>query len=883
METTKYISFATFIKRNSSHSALVAEGEFVSLLGGKSGSGKSGGFLNMFSWLTSAFGDKKSKLDETIEQCEADAEKAAEKRLKELEESAEAAAVAKIKAKFEEQQRNAELINNSRVDAYNQLKAKYERQATAAKNRGHVLTQEELQGRFERMDKELSALEGTQEYKEAQKLADLTRMALIKPDGSVRTKDELKALVDKTGSLSAEEQEVMDAINSIQSIKKDNEKSLLSAINDTEGDSFQSMVEETVGKYPSAEEVAKREKEINDAKTAHENAKALVKKVEEAKKARKTAQDAHDKAQKALEDHGTKEPISGEKKKEALKTYLSKNTADLNSCYVTNEEGNQVLDKAKFEKYLKNKGVPANLATQIYTKIESSGNVGRDRIGDGLEAALTSSEGYKIDLDEISDKVNKKWSEQKDTLASELDTASDKLSATPDPKDLDSITDQKLKDAVTAYNQMQEDDIKRATEGNPMCQAIENGLQEKTDKVNDEKARMKSQQAANKAKREEAVTRHDAHSIPEELVSAAREEADGVGAGMEKKDGKLGYYNAEGKFIERPENASDKELEKFQKEMEAELIKCSPNAELKKVTQSGGTYYIDGKKIEGNDIEGQVKAALVHNDLQVRRNAAIDKKKRTLADDISKCFKNGELDQDKWNNVVKKYGNVANDAMKNPKDFFGSTDGDDPILIAGVDPTDSEKMSKLTEKIPAGNSNSSNNDETTSTTGGEKESLTDEEKENATLAIEKLGDDNEELTDEDKNLLKKMSKLSPEDQKSILKDQGMSDEDIEDSLDALETIKNKGFDETQEEEEDKSKDPRTLWVPKKLKDGKGVSKKTMQRKGNPDVTISKKEFLMRVRKYQERQGGNTPQESLTHQQSTLLECSFSEYIKRRML
>ena len=753
METLRHISFSSFIKHTTDEN-IIQEGLFSNLFSNK----KSGGFLSIFSFITNGVGEKKSELDKTIEDLAAKAESDANARLKDLEKSAEAAAVAKLKAKYEANKNQLKLANDKRINAYNELKAKYERQAKAWVSNTFAFSESEMNAKMEKMDAELEALENTSSYDEAKQMADLTRMVLIKPDGSTRTLDEIKNIQNMSAEdlkNNPELQEVKDSLDTISKIKTDNSSKLVEALKSEDGQmAFKEITEEVVGKYPTEQEVKKMEEDFQRDKENWERSVEAVKKVKEAQEAHETAQEEYNTAQSDL-DKLKKPSIYDVKEPAEMKTKFAEEFKgeDFAGAFKGDEENKQ-LDEGKLSKMLKDKGVPANVASKIVKnikKINQDGGLSVDGLPD-----LVKGEIEKLDDSEIKsirDEVKQAYDKKHDELNVAFNTASDKLATHPDPYDKDNEhPDETIRKAVQEMKNMTDEQKKSLTEGNAYYEQRKKEFEERGKKVEEERNRQKSQIRSNKLKREEAQRRADAHSIPNEIADQAKKISDERNAGEVEKDGKVGYYDDKGKFQERKANMTSKERDEYLAGIKR-AQQLGPIGEgfgkIQKIKKTAdGKYLVDGEELKG-DIAAQEKevAQIMANNesIVLARNGAV-KAKRELADNIKKLIKSdGTVDEDKWKELTPQQRQLYTDALTDTDTVFNTGDDDDPIDLGPL------KDAKTVDAIMTWM------DENKEVDDPSDEEVEDDELKDADDDVE--GDEDEKYTDEEGNTTTRKKKI----------------------------------------------------------------------------------------------------------------------------
>lgn len=787
------------------------------------------GFFGGFGVWFNRFNDKKDPSDpiekELLKQEEA-AETDAEKRLAALEKAKENAIVAKLQAKAAAKKNKLDLANKRKIDEWKAKQRKAQKIRDYWKENKVERSSAEINVINDELDRAFKDLGDTEYRSEADKIKDLVKFVSYDNDNNPRKPEDIVAIMKKKEEdCSEEELAIRSHMKEIHEYAKKNQKNIVDEIQDSAG------VQQLLGKMESSEatrnelqeQIRNGENYLAEWEETAEAVKKVNKLIDESTKAKEALENANE----ALETFENPEDGIGLKKNEGNAPSLSDDNKDSVSDYLisclTKEAATggkldgktgEDLQKAVREVLTAN-GVPAELAEKIMPNLKYTSNTILD-VNKTVSTYITEHISENVDdntgkseLEQLCGGINKKLKTKYENLTNAVTRAQEKYDSKKfDPANEDSvnsISDPDTKAAVERYNAIT---ANANDQDNPELAGLS-----PNDYLNKDKKKEMVEEPLKHAKHElsaidaadekrkleiaEARARVNAATAEERTPEEIKKATDKI---LEKepalgeeynKDGKLGYYDADGKFHEKPEVGSDNEDEYAAGLENALLMKPIAKSEQKKITN------IETIKDNGGNVKGY---KVTYSD---GTSAGTDSEPLS-AEDVAKQKANIKLHAKIKAAQEKKKGDVADALLKLVDDngTFDLTDAaaEEKAYVEMIVSMSKQERKKFLDGLDIGNTS-----------------------------------------------LKNIEKAIAAENDSESDDTG-EDQEVDDEIDA-----NAG-DEGDDVKNGKLVHPSKIWKRRVGKDGplKGKKLKSYEKKDDPDVHISEKEYKARVARFEKR-------------------------------
>lgn len=800
---TSYLnsSFNDIKKHNDT---IVSEGIFDDIkkfFSGDSSKDKSTKKLGFFGALLAPFSSKvsdtKSSKDSFLAEYERQAKLEAENEKKRLEaelKAEDAAELARLKAEFEHNQNQLNIASQNRVKAFNATEKRLKDVEAKVKKNKLLFSASQNEALLNKIRSE-----GNDQNLEGNPLKEMKNLAMliyIKPDGTIRSGDEIATELEKDDSdikkYAADYNKLAQKMKKpiLDSMKTDDFLKELETANHEayENSNIDEVIESTKAEKESFEKSCKAFKAVKELKTSNKNNKEEL---------------------EQLKDSPFKK-IDGT---DSFKTELIKELTEGLDSFKT--DGN--IDTTKIGARLEKLGV----SKDIITKIKDAG------IGTG------DKDDIKKAIDELDDDdVKTALEETQKTISNRIEELETKIKNSLDLSDKDLSEE----DAIAKVKKMYEDDAEKQDEMIKNIETyfslnkedVEKGVYDEEQEVSknrlknltndvkkaeDKKEKLKTQQDANKEARkraEEAVKVKAENEMPDELKDKVEKELQGLeGDEQLDKDGNIYFLNSDKKPVQKPVNGTDKEqndyiIQRNEHFLTLDLEQHDKQNSLgvKSIKKNDDdTYtiiYKDGSIDEKATKEDAITAKV--NQLQMSRSKGlILKAKQDIANTLKEYIKDGELDTEKLKSLRDsdkdedkvKYANLSFCIKNSDKigDYFKDVDliGNDTIeqIEKAFKKNDKSKKSEVADKF----------------------------------------DDEEEKNDVNKN-------------SDDYDDEDDEDDDLKDA-----------DDEFEDEGETKLKNPTKVWHKKKKKNGSGSTKNYYDKNGN---SISPDEYNEKKERYKEK-------------------------------
>ena len=737
------------------------------------------------------------------------AEENAKTREDALAKASEDMLVAKMNADFEQRENQLTLANNQKVAAYRAQQRQLKEEAEFWRKNKRQYTAEQLEG-FNRRREELYSGLGAIDDEGIVELNRLTTLITTDENGNTLSIEEIKQKAKDNPEFKAQ-------LDKYEKLAKKFHKPMI------EGASTEGFYKELGKTYAAATEISRAQTALTDAETLANDYEKKSKQVS----AFNEKKDAHDKAVEAATTAA-----------DAVKNFGSTNGCEVdgngNVTKVTlpnlraKTENNNEFKLDEHLNSLQEQGVPQSIidkARNAYKDAENNGSLDPIEAMNSAMSALSSEEQTELE-NAVKEKTQAKYNE----AVAAKDQADAAVSATPKPDlndpefaDIKDMTDeQRIEYDVTT-------DVGKQTQT-----TITKGLKDAQTKVSKIEEQRQQRAAKRKAENEEYQAMQKS-KVPDEFKEDVKKAKSGLEPGETKVDGKPGIrvkkvdengnpiLDKDGKpeyeFIPKP----DPNDTSAQKEYDRQRDKIVLNTKVgdgsgESIEHRDGKYYYkeDGVEIEldpkNPSDKSEITRVYAAQQIRTEQRALILGKKQELADKLSACIKDGDLDPEAY----KKLSPAEKEAMRDI--MSGKTSVED--MFAGVDLAGSAIIDKVN--------------------GFKKQHDDLDDKE----SFEKYMDD---IDDADDIETGEGSDADHDEEDNIDADEeGMLNDDGE-----LET------DETEEYTDDegntktrnkKLKNPAKIWRRKKKKNGKGTTSSYYDKDGN---SISKKEFKKRMATYKE--------------------------------
>ena len=706
-----------------------------------------------------------------------------------------------------------ELAHKQMSDALNAQLNSLKKQEAFWKSKQVNLSEDELLAQTNNLESQINKLEG-KEKSDYERKRDIITATLFVKDGEtgqlrMRKPEEIKKFIDENSAVKNELNKVAkDVTEKLNNLSSEDAKQL--------ANQYCTETQAALNTTPAALDAEQGKINLEQAKVDAANA---ILNSKERKEKEKKYQDFKDKVDEYKE----------------LKTLANaaKNdpTAVLNDLIPKGETDGEEVKKAVITK-LKKLGFDEEAAKKVADNITENNDDGTYVFDDEKK--------YNDFKDALNSKVTTVETALEDE-AKELDIKKGENGdyETPEPK----ITKEEAEAAAKAFYSPKEptrEEISKFEDVNTAKGEIEakkEEIKKGTSEIN--KKRKEFEEMSEKQQRRISETLTDVGRRAEEDADPDfKKEIDkskaNVNAGAVYKDGKLGYYDKDDKFIEAPKvNADDEESQKKRAEWERDktLAMINPGEKQKEAMLSGLNTRIKLSK----DADGNVKyikqtkgddGTWMDGDTVKREEALRIQKEHeqsNIADGIQKDIKKAAEEGDDFENLKSKYP-----ALKELSD---------------------EEINKVAEK------DLSKKKEATSKTGNSDDDSF--ETEDGTKYYIKDGKYYMETSDGDKSEVDKED--WEKEKENAVDDEKEGDERIDNNDDLVDDDEEKD-EKTGEVTKSSTKDPKKVWKRRTYKRGDKTFK-TKSYYNKNGKSISAKDFKEKVKKYEEKQKNKTNNES----------------------
>jgi hypothetical protein len=665
-------------------------------------------FSGVFGVWWSRFNDKKDPSDpiekELLKQ-EEDAEKTAEKRLADLEKAKEKAMVAKLQAKYEAKKNKLDLANKKKVDQWKARERKAKMAVKYWKNNKIERTDDEINKLNDELDKSFENMAEGGYRNDAEKIKDLTKaLAYDSKTGAPRKPEELAAIMSKDEADCSEEEKTIRAnMEELRGLKNKHQDAIVQALNKEDIQTLLGNLQETATQRTELEtQITQGEKLLTEWEDNAAAVTTVNKLVTDAADAQKTAQ----KTQEVVDNYADETKMS----KAGLTKAEGNNPPKLNADkgelakYIQHiiEEGSATADdgtkgpladkKGKdaedaIKELLKNKGIPEDMITSLVpNSVFGNNSTATDMISNintNIENNISSEngdDGSASQLSQLCDGINGQLKKDYKSAVTNNIKAKKKAELNAfDPTNKDSVDNYianhpgvDIGAAVTRYNniveasndpdspgltpeeyldkdkkaEMVEDPLKNAKHE---LSAIEARDKKRVLEVREAQARLRI------AKQEEQIP-EDIKKETQRLLDKGNVPGEEI-CNDEPHKGKLGYYDADGKFHPKPKSGDPNEEDYLNGLEQSILMKPLEKPKYKKVAEvveESGKYkvtFADGSEKTVNSVE-EVAQLRASYELEKRLRDQAENKKGEVADALLKYVgSDGKIDKEKIKNA----------------------------------------------------------------------------------------------------------------------------------------------------------------------------------------------------------------------------------------
>jgi hypothetical protein len=732
------------------------------------------------------------------------------------------------------------LANQQKINAYKAQEKQLKDEAGFWRNNKRQYTAEQLEG-FNRTREELYSSLGAIDDEGIVELNRLTTLITTDENGNTLSIEEIKQKAKDNPEFKVQ-------LEKYEKLANKYKKPMI------EGAKTEDFYKQLGKTYAAATEISRAETALTNAKTLANNYEKISKQVsvfKEKETEHKKAQEALNVATSAVENFGNQYVTV-----DANGKVVAKEDANFRGM-LTPLEGTNLSDETTLNEYidkLKNMGVPESVVTTIQNAAANPGESGD--VANSIESAINSLNDDQ--LSEVSENVIQHQQTKYDELKTKKSEAEANVTNNPKPsKDDPEFAD--IKDMTD--EQLIEYDV-TTDAGKQTQKSIEDGLKEAETQVKKIQKDRETRAAKRKAENEEYQAMQK-RKIPDEFKDEVNKAKSGLDVGETKVDGKPGIRvpkldengnpvkkedgTPDYDFIPKPDpNASDDEQKEYDRKKDKLVLNTKlGDASGESIERRNGEYYYKNGdveiKLDPNNPSDKSEITRIYAEQQIRaeQRALILGKKQELADKLSKCIKDGDLDPA----VYKTMSNAEKEALRDI--VSGKVSVDD--MFAGVD------LAGSSVKDSVNNFKKQHKDLVTAENGedgnGKDKGSFEEYMKDLDDEAEDKGFDGDADHDDEDNV--------EDDEKGLLNDEG----DLETDEDE-EYTDDEGNTKTRKK---KLKNPAKIWRRKKKKNGKGTTSSYYNKEGD---SISKKEFKKRMATYKEALKKKKDKQSSTNTDTT---------------
>lgn len=748
-------------------------------------------------------------IGQALKKQEEDAEKNAKKRESDLAKASEDMLVAKMNADFEQRENQLTLANQQKIAAYKAQQRQLKEEAAFWKNNKRQYTAEQLEG-FNRRREELYSSLGAIDDEGIVELNRLTTLITTDENGNTLSIEEIKQKAKDDPEFKAQ-------LDKYEKLAKKFHKPMI------EGASTEGFYKELGKTYAAGTEISRAQTALTDAKALADDYKKKSEQVStfnEKKTAHEKAVAAATTAADTVKNFGSTNGCEVDGNGNITKVTLP-------NLQAATENNNEFKLDEHLNK-LQEQGVPQSIidkARNAYQEAENNGSLDPIEAMNSAVSALSSEEQTEFE-NAVKENMQTKYNE----AVAAKDQADAAVSATPKP-DLNDPEFADIKDMTD--KQMIEYDVTTDV-GKQTQTTITEGLKDAETKVSKLEEQRQQRAAKRKAENEEYQAMQKS-KVPDEFKEDVKKAKSGLDPGETKVDGKPGIrvkkvdengnpiLDKDGKpeyeFIPKPgPNASADEQKEYDKQRDKIVLntKVGDGSGESIEYRDGKYWYKDGDseaiELDPKDPSDKSEITRIYAEQQIRteQRALILGKKQELADKLSTCIKDGDLDPEAY----KKLSPAEKEAMRDI--MSGKTSVED--MFAGVDLAGSAVIDKVNDfKKQHDNLD-------------DKDSFDEYMKDIDDADDIETGEGSDADHDDEDNV--------DADEEGMLNDDGELETD-----ETEEYTDNEGNTKTRNK---KLKNPAKIWRRKKKKNGKGTTSSYYNKDGD---SISKKEFKKRMETY----------------------------------
>lgn len=631
--------------------------------------------------------NKNDKLKEAMKANKEKAKEGAKKRQNDLKNSAQAALIAKINARHEQRENQLTIANKKRVNAYKALERQYKDEGNFWRKNTEEYTAEEIAAMNKISDKRYRAL-GVVDNNELQEFHQLFTIITTDKDGNTLSVEEIRKKANAKKGEEGYDAEFVENYKRFNELGKKYNKPMIDGASSEEFYKEMEHVPLYANEYQHAqEEVERAGQELED----FERKSKLVSDFKDKQKKHNEAKEAKEAAEAEVSNFGSANGCEVD----ANGKVSIDDDYQLPSLKATTSDNNN-FDLEEHLKSLKKKGVPKSVLTKLrnaYNEANSGDNP--DPISAMNDAASSLTEE---DNTAIKEGVVAKLQEQYDAAKSKREAADTNLSSNPAPSLDDDPQYAEIKDLEKEGSNGDFGEYDVTTEAGKKAQ------DEYKKDVKEAKKALADIEKDRAARKEAAVQTHNEYKatqegkMPEELRADVEKATKGVSLGETKNDGEIGIWypseTAENKqFLKKPAvNAPEEEKEKYKSQREEvalnatfsndDIITVKKNPDYDSEDPDSKPYITITKDKDGNEVKTPIskKEAInicTKNDIAARHEADVLALKQQLADKISACIKDGDLNSEAYKKLSKNERDVLRKILSgetDPKEMFKGVD-----------------------------------------------------------------------------------------------------------------------------------------------------------------------------------------------------------------
>lgn len=829
-------------------------GNITSFFSGKKEANKKLGFFGaigaMLGSFTSKVKDTNSSKNPFLAEYTRQVEDEAKREQKRLENELNAedkVEIARLKAEYEHRQRQLDLASQNKVKAYNATERRLKDAEKKVKTNKLLYSAAQNEALITKIRTE--GAENSLDSNPLKQMQELALLIYMKPDGSVRSGEELKAELENENS------ELKQYVEEYNKIADKFKKPILDSMN------TEDFIKEHESMTNEAYTNSTIETELEDAI----NAKKSFEKGRKAFNAVKEMQDEYDKIGNEITKidnfFNSEENPNGDTIKTKLNELLGE---ELNLGSFNN--GDQ-FDATKFGARLESLGIPSDIIDKIKN---SEGVLNGD--ADSIKAAINGLESK--DIDEIITNVKNKKEELEKKQENSIDmkslTLEEQIAKINKVYENDEAKRKEMVELVTHYHeQLNQEDIEKGlyNEEIEASQTYFDNLTADVKKAETRKQKLKDQQEANRIARQKAETAikyREENAIPDSIKDDVENQLQGLeGDEQMDKDGNI-YFMDGDEPVYKPVNGSEEEQNKYIERRNKHLL----SIDLENYGKGEGTDYYGAKKIEVNpgsdpetytityadgtqDTNASKDDAIFAKTNQLQHNRSrqlILSAKQEMADTLNKYISDGELKMDEIEALRK--STKPEDQLKYEMLAYCIENSDNiETFFNGVDLIGNDTLNSIKTAFKKGNVDN---------TGEIKAKMSDDyEKYDVAKNSSDWEDENDADADDDEE-----TDSDEEDEVNAKNEAGDSLVKIDgkwyktDDVDDEGNLKSDAKPQTNVSNK-KIKNPAKEWKRRKRKNGKGTTKNYYNKKNE---SISEKEYKERMFRYNKYKKAKTKQQ-----------------------